>query len=502
MLRVKAQEGQIPPVLLDRIKANKPLLLAYLRKLEAEKYLRESINSVIQGDCLAALKQLPDNSVDLLATDPPYGYGFMGKKWDKALPNPEIWEESLRILTPGAFSFIMAAPRQDVLCRMIITLEEVGFKTGFTSLYWTYAAGFPKAHNIGKAVDRKLSAKRKVLFEKVMPDMRGNNYGQGRHRYKKVNVEYTFPETKEAKQLEGSYAGFQPKPAVEVILVVMKPLDRKTYTDQALHNGKGVTWMDDCRIPYVDKATSVKNYHCHDRGGGNDSKPQWHQKVGVQWSPEKQWKQDIERQAHEKGRFPANQLVSDNVLDDGRNHKDGTFPRQRGRTDYFGLNNFYSDRIGQIGDSGTYSRFFSLDAWVDLNLKDLPELVQHNLPYLIVPKASSREKNAGVEDIAETPTKGRDEEQDSRNVSQKGKPFKRRNIHPTVKPIQLMAYLVTMGSREDDIVLDPFAGSGSTLIAAQMLKRRFIGIELEKEYHEIAVRRLVYHANSIAKGKV
>ena len=315
----RAEEGRMTPALLGAIKANKPGLLELVRDLPAE--VHPFLNDIELGDALDILKQIPDNSVDLIVTDPPYGYGFMGKDWDKVLPDTRIWVECLRVLKPGGFAFVMASPRQDVLSRMTMALEDAGFETGFTSLYWTYATGFPKAHNIGKAVDRKLGAKREVLYEKQMPDMRGNNYGQGMRGYKEVNFQYTLPETQEAKRLDGSYAGFQPKPAVEVILVVMKPLERKGYTNQVLHNGKGVTWLDDCRIPYGDEVSSVGDRHQHGRGDGYGFKPQWKIQGDVKWTPEKEWKQDIERQAHQKGRFPANLLVSDGALDDGKPHK-------------------------------------------------------------------------------------------------------------------------------------------------------------------------------------
>jgi site-specific DNA-methyltransferase (adenine-specific) len=256
--------------------------------------------------------------------------------------------------------------------------------------------------------------------------------------------------------------------------------------------------LDDCRIPYGDEVPSVGNRHRHDRGDGYGFKPQWQAKGGVQWSPEKEWKQDIERQAHEKGRFPANLIVSDGVLDDGKLHICRPHAGDGKPLDNNGMGWGFKRMSFSMCDRGGYSRFFSLDAWAGLNLGNLTEVVQRNLPYLIVPKASKREKDAGLEAISKTPIKGRDEGQDVRNVPQKTRPSKRRNIHPTVKPIQLMAYLVTMGSRRGDIVLDPFAGSGSALIAAQMLKRRFIGIEKEPEYQKIAVRRLVHHTNSTA----
>ena len=83
-------------------------------------------NKLIKGDSIDELKKLKDNSVDLLCTDPPYGYGFMGKSWDKMLPSKEIFQESLRVLKPGSFAFVMSAPRSDVQFRMAQMLENVG----------------------------------------------------------------------------------------------------------------------------------------------------------------------------------------------------------------------------------------------------------------------------------------------------------------------------------------------------------------------------------------
>jgi len=80
----------------------------------------------------------------------------MGKDWDKALPSIEIWKECLRVLKPGAFAFIMSAPRQDVLSRMIVKLEEAGFKIDFSSIEWLYASGFPKSMNIKKKLLKDL----------------------------------------------------------------------------------------------------------------------------------------------------------------------------------------------------------------------------------------------------------------------------------------------------------------------------------------------------------
>ncbi len=440
------------------------------------------INSIkngklISGDAINELKRIPSDSMDVVVTDPPYGYAFMGKNWDKVLPDIEIFEECLRVLKPGAFAFVMAAPRQDVLSRMMIKLEDAGFKTDFTSVYWTYATGFPKANNIGKTIDKRLGKEREIMGTRKQHDIRNNGYASKKSEF--VEKIKGGPVSQEAKQFEGAYGGFQPKPAVEIIIVVQKPGTHRTQCGQALDNGKGVTWLDDCRIPYSDGDTSsagnrTATFGTQETISGGDGSGSWEMCKG--------------------GRFPANLLVSDDVLDDGEDHKSCIGPSQI-NPDYSMKEGFVKDK--QIkskafyGDSGGYSRFFSLDAWVE-----------RNLPFLIVPKASKKEKDAGCENLREhkivsmatcNGTSGKP------SSITKGRNTTRKNNHPTVKPIELMSYFITMGSRKGDIVLDPFCGSGTTLLAAQLLGRKFIGIELEKEYYDIAYERLQNVSGAIQK---
>jgi len=311
----------------------------------------------------------------------------------------------------------MSAPRQDVLGRQIFCIEEAGFSVDFTPIYWAYASGFPKLANVSKAIDKKAGAVRKII--KRNPNSR-ENCGISNTIYESGTVGKTayisLPATEKAKELDGSYAGFQPKPAVEVIIVAMKPLKEKTFTEQAETNRKGITWLDDCRIPYADEAVPAKNT----APGG---------------------KHGLGRQESGKGRLPANLLVSDEVL-------------------------------------GEHSKFFDIDKWAN-----------EHLPFIWVPKASRKEKEAGLQEI-----KGQIAKEDGR-LKENGLPGEprsepRKNPHPTVKPLALMSYLITMGSRPGDIVLDPFSGTGTTSIAAMLLKRDYVGIEISLEYHEIALKRL------------
>lgn len=472
-------------------------------------------NEILVGDCAETLKSLPSESIDCIITDPPYGYKFMNVSWDRALPSLEALKECCRVLKSGAFAFFMSAPRQDVLSRMIIRLEEAGFQTGFTSIYWAYASGFPKAATVDKLIDKRAGRlhcsvdvikdeirnryekagmtlkefnaacgfeasgylRKSSTWATVLPDREkwaiikkvincdneiDNDLDKlfeeaereiiGEKPYTshcgafipnaddvgRVQLYETAPATEQAKRFEGSFAGFQPKPAVEVIIVCMKPLNQKTYVDQALKNGKGVTWLGDCRIP---------GEAPHHNEAGRMSGDGWTEKGGSVYY------------ADPDGRFPANLLVSDDMLNDGLNHKSGAMDciakNEHDKTVCYG--EFKPFQRHAIKSEGSFSRYFDLDAWFKLKL---PEQAQKTYPYLIVAKPSKSEKNKYCE-----------------------------NKHPTVKPLKLMSYLITMGSREGDLILDPFAGSGTTLEAARLLNRKFVGCELTEEYLNVLEAR-------------
>ena len=451
---------------------------------------------ILHGDVLEKLKEIPDGTIDFVCTDPPYGYSFMNKDWDKAIIGVDTWRECLRVLKPGAFACVMSAPRQDVMSRIIINLENAGFAVGFTSIYWVYASGFPKAGNISKMVDNKLGLKREIIgvneeFKKKNKkniesgqsnfnknsQFKGTTSTEAGFQHPETIGDITKPTSTLAKKLDGSYAGFQPKPATEVILVVMKPLSEKTYVDQAMNNKKGISWFDDCRIPSTDK----------EGGSGHINFAQQHSERNNEHG-----ERSLNREPQKtEGRFPANLLVSDDVLNDGKDRKgvSGGGPKE------YGGGGGWDDKINRqvvktfYSDSGSFSRYFDLDAWQS--------------QFLIVEKSSSSEKNLGLKpnktSLAELchfedakgiftnkiNMQGRKTLNDT--SAHRGKAF-RLNDHPTVKPISLMSYLITMFSRKDDIILDTFAGSGTTLIAASLLQRNFIGIE--KDHHNCIISNL------------
>jgi site-specific DNA-methyltransferase (adenine-specific) len=449
-------------------------------------------NQIIGGDCLEVMRGLSEDSIDFICTDPPYGYSFMGKEWDKAVPSVAIWRECLRVLKPGAFMCVMSAPRSDVQCAMISRLQEAGFRLDFTPIYWTYASGFPKAGNIGKLVDKRLGVESEIVgYSKAGATAMGQNSGWNDHNNTTTPAirKATSPQ---AKALDGSYAGFQPKPAVEVVIVAMKPLSEKTYVDQALNNGKGISWLDEGRIPADTPLTYGGMSAASVDGVYRDDN----------WVPK-----DIEKKTV-AGRFPANLLVSDDVLNDGVERKSPApyVQQTKVRGDVYelgSLNNKHGKVSTHHGDSGSYSRYFDLDKWAS------------TLPWLICPKASKSEKNKGLEHMpdkhvtvaqgnrnpvcmtcggsrhSDGGTGGRPTQCDCETPNWKEpQNIAAKNGHPTVKPLKLMSYLITLFSRPGDVILDPFVGSGTTCLAAQKLDRTSIGIEREAEYAVIAEARL------------
>jgi len=169
--------------------------------------------------------KMPTGCIDLIATDPPYGISFMGKDWDKALPEQEIFNEMLRVLKPGAFCFVFASPRQDVLWRMMSKLETAGFMIDFPSIYWTYATGIGLGANCGKMIDKRLGKEGKVIKEYGISGIDKSRVDAGyRPTVKKPGVKRK-PVSDPAKEFSEAYIRYRPKPAVEVIVVAMKPVD-------------------------------------------------------------------------------------------------------------------------------------------------------------------------------------------------------------------------------------------------------------------------------------
>jgi len=252
---------------------------------------------LILGDCLERLKELEDNSVHSIVTDPPYGLSFMGKKWDYDVPQVEVWKECLRVLKPGGHLLSFSSSR--TYHRMTVNVEDAGFEIR-DQLMWVYGSGFPKSHNLGKAV--------------------GDNEWEG--------------------------WGTALKPAHEPIVLCRKPISEKTIAKNVLKWGTGGLNIDKSRVPCDDKSKFPEGDYSTDTPVGS-IRP-------VNRTADK----------NPDGRFPANFIHdgSQGVLDlfpDTISSKRS--PKHNKKTEH---TNTYTPAQAEYGDHNTYgdkgsaARFF------------------------------------------------------------------------------------------------------------------------------------------------
>ena len=408
------------------------------------------MSEVLQGDCLVKLKEIADNSVDAIITDPPYELGFMGKKWDNSgiAYNVEMWKECLRVLKPGGHLLSFGGTR--TYHRMACAIEDAGFEIK-NMLEWIFASGFPKSQNIGKMYDKKMGNEREVVGELKLTGTARNKYTIGAKTSSAIASNYKIDKTltdvtKGTSPYEG--LGTALKPAHEPICMARKPLSEKTVVDNVIKWGTGGIEIDECRIPTPPRLTGTRR-----DGDEINAHP-----TSFSGSNSRQLQTDYDRRVLEnnQGRFPANVLCQDDALNDGEITKNKMSKKNDNRKNK--NNSMFIDGIhnpeNSYTDSGSKSRYFDIDVW------------NEKYGLLQFPKASKKERNKGCKDL------------------EKG------CFHPTVKPLALMRYLVTLVSRKGQTVLDPFAGSGTTLVACKELGRNYIGIELEEEYVPIIEARL------------
>src|SRR5690606_12936214 len=383
--------------------------------------------TLYEGDCLEVMRELPDNSVDAVVTDPPYGLEFMGKEWDKlAVPKPgnlggfadgnkpsferarrhlpamQEWHyrwavEALRVLKPGGHLLAFGGTR--TYHRLTCAIEDAGFEVR-DCLMWLYGSGFPKSLDVSKAIDKELGAEREVVAIKKKTQSygyEGNNvYGGDKDRG--GIQEITAPATPEAKQWEGW--GTALKPAVEPIELARKPLSEATVAENVLRWGTGGLNIDGCRI-------------------GNGGQWKWEKPRGHGWTGFRDAGKGTAYGPNTQGRFPANILLDEEaaaLLDEQSGYsKSSDRPRHNNEFKSVAKGRDLPHTTYGYADEGGASRFF------------------------YVAKASRSERTMGG---------------------------KVENNHPTVKPIKLMRYLCRLITPPGGTVLDPFAGSGTTLLAA------------------------------------
>lgn len=214
---------------------------------------------LFEGDCLELMQCLPDCCIDAVVTDPPYGLSFMNKGWDHAVPPVAVWQECFRLLKPGGHLLAFAGTRTQH--RMCCNIEDAGFQIR-DMIAWVYGSGFPKSHDISKAIDKAAGAEREVIGPSKYAARKPNG-SAGVHSVglnDSPGCDITAPATPEAKQWQGW--GTALKPAFEPVTVARKPL-AGTVADNVLQHGTGGLNIDACRIAAPD-APEGRSRH----GGG------------------------------------------------------------------------------------------------------------------------------------------------------------------------------------------------------------------------------------------
>jgi site-specific DNA-methyltransferase (adenine-specific) len=443
--------------------------------------------TLLHGDNLALLATLPDNSIDAVVTDPPYGLGdppdalamlrdwletghhdvkskrgFMGKAWDNFVPQPMQWREVYRVLKPGGHVLAFAGTRTQDL--MSLGLRLAGFEIR-DLVAWVYGSGFPKSLNVGKAIDATLlhggSGSRQIK------EANESRPGEGRTRSSTTNngimgdshgekVTRDDPATDAAKQWDGW--GTALKPALEPITLARKPLEG-TVAANVLKWHTGAINVDGCRVAHqseADRASATPQGRVTAKAGALAG--------GTQHDGERD---DFDRPDTSKGRWPANLIHdgSDEVVGLFPETKSGGTPKVRSTARTAGHSwGFASGDTDEAvtGNSGSAARFF------------------------YCAKVSPSERNAGLSELPDKEWKG-----DGAAIPQRGeRPFNpSKNNHPTVKPIALMRYLCRLITPPGGSVLDPWMGSGSTGVACKEEGFRFLGMEQDEGYYTIARAR-------------
>lgn len=379
-----------------------------------------SIN-LYHGNNIAVLKTFEDNSVDSVVTDPPYGLEFMGKKWDYDVPSVEFWKEVLRVLKPGGHVLSFSGTR--TYHRMVVNIEDAGFEIR-DQIGWAFGSGFPKGRDIAKDIDKIKGAKREVVGKIKAPgfSFKGVEQGaQNRNVYEWDELDKK-PITEEAKKWEGWSTAL--KPAWEPCVVARKPMGQ-TVAKNVLEWGTGAFNIEECRIPTEEERPLREVSELREDVD--------YQGNSLQGRLDGSLKTSKAVGSTSQGRWPAN------LIHDGSDEVLKLFPDAKGQQgDVSG--NEPSEMCKNVYGKG----------WKRPAQAARIESNQSASRFFYCSKASKKDR-AGSK-------------------------------HPTVKPVDLMTYLVKLVTPKGGVVLDPFAGSGTTGQAALDAGCDAILIELEEDY--------------------
>ena len=448
------------------------------------------------GDCIETMNAMPPESVDAIVTDPPYGLGFMGKKWDGLPPSLEWAEACYRVLKPGGHIAAFGGTR--TWHRLAVAIEDAGFEMR-DSLAWLYGSGFPKSLDVSKAIDKhaegemrraklahfvadrgvdgkwlqaqgvagvssfhdwtsqghipsdrnwalirdalEVTPEEEAAFEREVVGTRRRaatgrmNQGEGGYAFGE-DFSVTMAATDEARRWDGW--GTALKPAFEPIVLARKPFPG-TVARNVLAHGTGAINIDGCRIGDGSESRARNNEASQETRYTTIGGTNFAAKPGV-------------RGGSPSGRWPANVLLDQHAaawVDEQSGHQKDGFHVGRNRNaeeDTGGYSGGWKKDVsdGGYGGSGGASRFF----------------------YTAKAPKSERPNVDGVQ-------------------------------HPTVKPLAIMRWLIRLVTPPGGTVLDPFAGSGTTIEAALIEGFNPVGIEMETDYLPLIQHRIDRQAGTL-----
>ena len=454
---------------------------------------RRNLPTIHHGDCIQVMNTMPANSIDAIVTDPPYGLGFMGRKWDALPPSQEWAEACYRVLKPGGHIVAFGGTR--TWHRLAVAIEDAGFEMR-DSLAWLYGSGFPKSHDVGKAIDKLAGAEREVVgvnetLRKYMPNGTTGSFQLGgcqsveelehlaeiggktpggedarkvlaRRNNHEARFAITAPATPEAEQWTGW--GTALKPAFEPIVLARKPLAEKTVARNVLAHGTGAINVDACRIA-TDENLNGGSGHGMLRLGGchtldelkalaaaGEKTPNGETATLVLARAETA-KERMGEYVQPSGRWPANVLLD---------HHAAAWVDEQSGTLKSGAVKAHHQRHTAGGNGLTYGRMKGVTG---------PE---------------SEANEGGASRFFYTAKAAKRERPNVNGVQ-----------HPTVKPLAIMRWLIRLVTPPGGVVLDPFAGSGATIEAALIEGFEPVGIEMEADYLPLIQHRIDRQAGTL-----
>jgi site-specific DNA-methyltransferase (adenine-specific) len=426
---------------------------------------------IINGNNIDVLKTFPDNHFDSIVTDPPYGIDFLGKAWDANTGALETYQECLRVLKPGGHILAFSAAR--TYHHLAVTLEQAGFEIR-DQIMWIYSSGFPKSQDIGRQLHKKQHGKPdKQRFDpavmihiegdryrhpdtnkiyRALPDINGDRLKIS-HEGQKYGTVY-----EEVISVDNEWTGWGTalKPAHEPIALARKPM-KGAIRDNVVKWGTGALNIDATRVPYESE---------------EDKNSIDHKVPTAAWSGHTIAVDSYVKGAFEKvetnelGRFPSN------VLGEIPDYQKYFYcPKVSRRERHIGFELPPPMFGGVQGAYGPDGERFAVG--FDARAEGKTKKKKHD------PLAHIPTNPAGIWDVDGTGVQYNSNK--NTNIG---------NNHPTVKPIELMKYLIKLITPKGGRVLDPFNGSGSTGCAAVELGCEYVGIELDPNYVEIAKKRI------------